>query len=58
MSRATFDSHCLAAQPLEERQGQLDRRLAELGDRELYRENVAALPDAMSLRLSGARPRG
>lgn len=43
MSQATFDSYFLAVQQLEERQGQLDRQLAEFGAREPYRENVAAL---------------
>jgi hypothetical protein len=43
MSQATFDSYFLAVQGLEERQRQLDLRLAELGRQEPYREPVAAL---------------
>ena len=43
MSQATFDSYFLAVQQLEERQRQLDQRLAEFGAREPYREPVAAL---------------
>jgi transposase len=43
MSQATFDSYFLAVQQLEERQGQLDQRLAEFGAQEPYRERVAAL---------------
>jgi transposase len=43
MSQATFDSYFLAVQQLEERQRQLDQRLAEFGAQEPYREAVAAL---------------
>lgn len=43
MSQATFDSYFLAVQQLEERQRQLDQRLAEFGAQEPYREPVAAL---------------
>jgi len=43
MSQATFDSYFLAVQQLEERQHQLDQRLAEFGAQEPYRERVAAL---------------
>ncbi len=43
MSQATFDSYFLAVQQLEERQQQLDARLAEFGAQEPYREPVAAL---------------
>jgi len=43
MSQATFDSYFPAVQQLEERQRQLDQRLAEFGAREPYREPVAAL---------------
>lgn len=37
MSQATFDSYFLAVQQLEERQSQLDARLAEFGAQEPYR---------------------
>jgi transposase len=43
MSQATFDSYFLAVQQLEERQRQLDARLAEFGAQEPYRDRVAAL---------------
>src|ERR1043166_2956867 len=43
MSQATFDSYFLAVQQLEERQRQIDQRLAEFGAHERYREPVAAL---------------
>lgn len=43
MSQTTFDSYFLAVQQLEERQHQLDTRLAEFGAQEPYRERVAAL---------------
>ncbi len=43
ISQATFDSYFLAVQQLEERQRQLDQRLAEFGAQEPYREPVAAL---------------
>ena len=43
MSQATFDSYFLAVQQLEERQRQLDLRLAEYAGVEPYRERVAAL---------------
>lgn len=43
MSQATFDSYFLAVQQLEERQRQLDQRLAEFGAQEPYGERVAAL---------------
>ena len=43
VSQATFDSYFLAVQPLEERQRQLDLRLAEFGAQEPYREPVAWL---------------
>ena len=43
MSQATFDSYFLAVQQLEERQRQLDARLAEFGGQEPYREPVAWL---------------
>jgi transposase len=42
-SQATFDSYYLAEQQLEERQRQLDLRLAEFGGQEPYREPVAWL---------------
>ena len=43
VSQATFDSYLLAVQQLEERQRQLDLRLAEFGGQEPYREPVAWL---------------
>lgn len=42
-SQATFDSYLLAIQQLQERQQQLDARLAEFGAQEPYREPVAWL---------------
>lgn len=43
VSQATFDSYLLAVQQMEERQRQLDLRLAEFGGHEPYREPVAWL---------------
>ena len=43
VSQATLDSYLLAVQQLEERQRQLDLRLAEFGAQEPYREPVAWL---------------
>ena len=43
VSQATFDSYLLAVQQLEERQHQLDQRLAEFGGQEPYREPVGWL---------------
>lgn len=43
MSQATFDSYFLAVQQFEERQHQMDERLAQFGGQEPYREKVAAL---------------
>jgi len=43
VSQATFDSYFLAVQQMEERQRQLDVRLAEFGAQEPYREPVAWL---------------
>lgn len=43
VSQATFDSYFLAVQQLEERQRQLDARLAEFGAQEPYRDPVAWL---------------
>lgn len=43
VSQATFDSYFLAVQQMEERQRQLDARLAEFGAQEPYREPVAWL---------------
>ena len=43
VSQATFDSYFLAVQQMEERQQQLDLRLAEFGGQEPYREPVAWL---------------
>lgn len=43
VSQARFDSYMLGVQQLEERQEQLDARLAEYGSQEPYRERVAWL---------------
>jgi transposase len=43
MSQATFDSYLLAVRQLEERQGQLNARLAEFGGQDPYREPVGWL---------------
>ena len=43
VSQATFDSYFLSVQQMEERQRQLDVRLAEFGAQEPYREPVAWL---------------
>jgi len=43
VSQVTFDSYFLSVQQLEERQRQLDQRLAEYGGVEPYRDRVAAL---------------
>ena len=43
VSQATFDSYFLAVQQLEERQRQLDLRLAEFGGQDPYREPVGWL---------------
>lgn len=43
VSQATFDSYLLAVRQLEERQHQLDLRLAEFGGQEPYREPVGWL---------------
>ena len=43
MSQATFDSYLLAVGQLEERQRQLDQRLAEFGGQDPYREPVGWL---------------
>jgi len=43
VSQATFDSYMLATRQLEERQHQLDLRLAEFGAQDPYREPVAWL---------------